>query len=48
MTQFNPVFGEWLMDYGYIIGIAVGVIVVSVYVLSKVRDREVGEPKGKK
>ena len=39
------VIGEFLIDYGYIIALAVGIIVVSLIVVTKTRKKEPGEPK---
>lgn len=41
----NSIIGEFLIDYGYVIALAVGIIVVSLIVVTKARKKEPGEPK---
>lgn len=38
-------FGEIIMDYGYVIALAVGLIVVMAFVIARARGKEPGEPK---
>lgn len=41
----NSIMGEFILDYGYIIALAVGLIVVSVLVIARAKGKEPGEPK---